>query len=410
MQRHLERYIYVVILFIGFVDYLGIGLVYPILAALLFDSGSPFLEASASASTRGVLFGVLVALAPLGQFIFAPLLGTFSDRYGRKPALFLGMGTGFVGYLLALVSLYTHSLSLLFIYRICVGVSEGTSAVASATVVDISTEENKAGRFSLLNSCFGIGFTVGPFLGGFLASLYGFYAPFIAAGSMCLINLVLLSTKFPETRQPNQKKEERGSPLSAILQVTKVFTMREFSWLFTGGFCLSFGWSLFGEFSPLFLRERFQASIHEIGNFYAWCGGWYAFFAFVASTAFVQQFKPENYSTFFMGLGGLVLLTVSQCTYIEAVWASIVLMMALLASLYPVIAAHISNRASDDRQGEVMGVYQSIQSLAMATSPLAFGSVIGMYPSGAAWIGACFFIVGSLALFQERAQGQKVLN
>jgi MFS family permease len=151
---------FLIILFIGFVDYLGIGLVYPIFAVMLFDISDPIMAAEMSAAYRGAMLGILIGLTPLSAFIFAPFLGSFSDSQGRKKTLIFGMGAGCLGYCLAVVGVLAHSLPLLFVFRILVGITEGSASVAQAAIADISTENNKARRFSLFSSSVGFGFTI----------------------------------------------------------------------------------------------------------------------------------------------------------------------------------------------------------------------------------------------------------
>ncbi|MCE2982300.1 MAG: MFS transporter [Parachlamydia sp.] len=193
---------FITILFIGFIDYLGIALVYPIFAAMLFDTQYPLVPPDASLAFRGSLLGVLIGLTPLTQFFAAPLLGSLSDCKGRKSTLQFGILAGFIGNGLAILGVLFHSLTLLFFYRFLVGIASGTVPVAQALIADMSTEENKGRRFSLFSASLGAGFTVGPFLGGKLASMdvnYSYALPFLAAGLMCLVSLAVV-IPFPEIK------------------------------------------------------------------------------------------------------------------------------------------------------------------------------------------------------------------
>ena len=149
---------FIIVLLIGFVDYLGIGLVYPIFAVMLFDPADPMLAPEASSSFRGAMLGILMGLTPLSAFLFAPFLGSFSDCEGRKKTLIFGMAAGCLGYTLAVVGIMYHSLLMLFVFRVLVGITEGTAAVAQASIADISTESNKARRFGLFSSSVGLRF------------------------------------------------------------------------------------------------------------------------------------------------------------------------------------------------------------------------------------------------------------
>lgn len=384
------------ILMTGFVDALGIGLVYPIFAALLFDGQSKMVELDASLAWRGALLGILIALTPLTQFFSSPIMGTFSDIKGRKVALTLGISLGFVGYCLAIIGIWMNTLILLFLYRILVGVSDGTQAVAQAALADISSEENKARHFSLLNACQGFGFTIGPFLGGNL-SQYGYEVPFLAGGTMCLINLLLVLWKFPETRQ--LVPDRVFNVLEGLSSIANVSRWKELRWIFAAGFVLAFGWSFFSEFAPVFLRDRFDFSVGEMGNFYACCGGWYALSAAFATAPLLKRMAPERLVTLSFVACAASLVAFSQVQDVWHIWLVLPFIMYTIALIYPTASAIVSNRTHPDRQGEVLGIYQSLMACAMGISPLIVGSAIGVYPSLAALGSAAAMFFGGYAFW-----------
>lgn len=394
----------IIILLIAFVDYVGIGLVYPIFAVLLFDTSNLIVPANSSLEYRGLMLGILISLTPISQFFISPILGTFSDIKGRRPALLIGIGLGCLGYTIAVLGIYMSSLWLLFLYRILVGASDATAAVAQATLSDISTEENKAKRFSYLSSCLGLGFTVGPFMGGILAdptvvSWFNYSTPLVAAGLMSLMNLILVVWKFPETQQI---LEQRNFDFTEGLHnLRKVFLLKNLRWVFFGGFALYFGWSVFNEFAPLLLRERFDFSLSRIGEFYAYTGAWFAIGALIA-TRFVDRFSPEKIaviSTLLVAICMLTFLIPSQSVYI---WWITPLMLCSLAFAYPTATTIISNCTCSKTQGGILGVYQSVCAAAMGLSPLLVGSVVGAYPSLTAWGGALCFLFASLGFWMSK--------
>lgn len=392
---------FIIILLIGFVDYLGIGLVYPIFAVLLFDSSHPIVPYDSSLEYRGAMLGILIALTPISQFFCSPILGAFSDIKGRRIALIFGISAGCLGYALAVAGIYLNSLVLLFLYRILVGASDATAAVAQATLADISTEENKAKRFAYLNSSLGFGFTIGPFLGGIIAdpsvvSWFNYSTPLIAAGLMSFMNLFLVLWRFPETRK--NVENVQFDLIEGIHNLCRVFFIKNLKWLFFAGFALAFGWAFFNEFIPVLLRERFEFTLSQIGEYYAFTGGCYALGALIA-TRFVHKFKPEKVviaSLLSTAVCMLVFGIVNNSYYI---WWVIPFMMCCLALAYPTATTIVSNKASPESQGEVLGVYQSVGAAAMGLSPLFVGSAIGVYPSLTAWGGAFCLVLSSLGFW-----------
>lgn len=398
-----SRLNFFIILLTGFVDYLGIGLVYPIFAVLLFDASNPTLPADASPEYRGAILGILIGLTPISQFFLSPILGVFSDIKGRRIALILGIAIGCFGYALGVLGVYLNSLSLLFFYRILVGASDATAGVAQATLVDISTEENKSKRFAYLNSSLGFGFTFGPFIGGIIAdpsivSWFNYSTPLIVAGLLALMNLLLVCWKFPETRK--SEDQARTDLIEGLHNIRKVFLLKKLKWLFLGGFALSFGWAFFNEFIPVLLRERFDFSLTYIGDFYAYTGIWYAVGALFA-TRFIHLFSVTAIvvvSLFTSAISMLAFVVIHDSFYI---WWVIPILMSGLACAYPTATTIVSNQASSDKQGEVLGVYQSVGAAAWGLSPVFVGSAIGAYPALAAWGGAACLILAGLAFWKR---------
>lgn len=404
---------FITILFIGFIDYLGIALVYPIFTSMLFDPTYPIISHDSSSACRGAILGTLLGLTSLTQFFSAPLLGAISDLKGRKKTLIYGTLVGFLGYCLAVLGVCTYSLSLLFLYRILVGIASGTVPVAQAVISDTSTKENKARRFSLFSASLGVGFTVGPFLGGKLAdpslsSWCGYATPFVAASMMCLLSLIIITWKFPETRK------ECGNItfnfMDSINNIRKVFLWPQLRWLFLATFAFAFGWSFFNEFIPLLLREQFGFNLNDIGNYYAYGGAWYAFSSGIVAAAILKYFPPEK-----IGMKSLIGCAVCMLMFLviqerQYIWFILPPFMFCLSFTYPTTAAMVSNRAGLGNQGEVLGVYQSVTGCAMGLSPFLIGSVIGMYPSLTAIGGGFAMLLASLAFWKGSQTATTNLN
>jgi len=372
------------ILFIGFIDYLGIGLVYPIFGVMLFDPANPMLPADASSSFRGAILGILMGLTPLTAFVFSPFLGAFSDSHGRKKGIIFGMAAGCLGYGLAVAALFFNSLALLFAFRILVGITEASAAVAQAAIADISTEDNKARRFSLFSSSAGLGFTIGPFIGGQLGELgsslgFNYSLPFFIAGLLCFVNLSWVWCIFPEGAI--SKKKISFNLVESFITLRKVLLWKHLAWLFAACFCLSFAWAFFNEFMPVLLQHHFDFTLSEIGNYFAWGGIWYCLSSGLLTAPLLARVSLEK----------IVVGSLSGCSVcmgifsiIEnplSIWLTLPFLMFFLASAFPTLASIVSNKTDSGSQGEVLGVFYSIQGCAMGLSPIFVGSLIGAYPA-----------------------------
>lgn len=386
-----------IIILIAFVDSLGIGLIYPLFTFLLFDTSLTLVPFDSSPEYRGTILGILIALTPISQFFCSPLLGAFSDIKGRKKALIIGISIGCLGYLIGIMGIYFNSLALLFFYRILVGASDATAAVAQASLADISTKANKAKRFAYFNSSLGFGFSIGPFLGGIIAdsdivSWFNFTTPFILAGLLSVINLLLVIWKLPETRKKTNKIT--FDLIEGLHSIRKAFHLKHMQWLFFGGFALSFGWSFFAEFIPVLLYKRFDLDLSMMSEYLAFNSVWYAFGA-LAAAYFVHSLNPEKVAVITPVIVAACMLAYAFIEQYYYIWFLVPPMMCGLSFAFPTSTAILSNRTNEESQGEVLGIFQSVSAAAMGLSPLLAGSAIGAHPSLIAWGGAlCFFLSG----------------
>ena len=175
-------------------DILGIGLIIPILPKLIEEMQGKGLDSAA------YTFGVLFALYSLMQFLFAPLLGSLSDRYGRRPVILISLfGSGVDYFFLA----FAPTIGWFFLARMISGVTGANFAPASAYIADVSPPEKRAANFGLIGAAFGLGFVIGPAIGGVLGEI-DLRLPFIAAGCLTLINWLYGVFVLPESLKPEK--------------------------------------------------------------------------------------------------------------------------------------------------------------------------------------------------------------
>ena len=191
-----ERWPYIVVVMTVAINSLGIGLILPVMPSLLLEMGLP--DLSDAAAIGGMLSLVFAAM----QFLFAPLLGRLSDRYGRRVVLITSLVAVGIDYLLLAVA---SSLWLFFVARIVSGVGSATFSVANAILADLSPPEKRAATFGLTGAAFGVGFVLGPVIGGFLGE-FGPRAPFLAAAALALLNAGLAYLTLPETLKPENRR------------------------------------------------------------------------------------------------------------------------------------------------------------------------------------------------------------
>jgi MFS transporter, DHA1 family, tetracycline resistance protein len=380
-----------------FIDLLGVTIIIPITAPLFLDlkNGIMPLDANVFAtagaalpqiikdaiSYRTIIFGFLVASFPLAQFFGAPYLGALADKIGRKKVLLYSLVGTLIGYVLFAIGVHYNMLWLLFVSRIIDGFTGGNIAIAFSSIADISTPETKTKNFGLIGAAFGLGFIIGPYIGGKLAdasivSWFNFETPFWTSAILCLINIVLVifyfyeTLKIPSTRPINI--------LQGFSNVANAFKMPETRTIFVIVFLLTFGFTIFTQFFQIFLNDKFSFTTSNIGDFFAFIGLFIAFTQGVLTRKLSGKVTPAKI-LMITGLGltlAFVLLLVPNKVWLLYCFAPLIAVNQGLLS--PNVQTLVSNSVSPQRQGEILGINQSVQSLAMAIPPIVAGYLVSI--------------------------------
>jgi len=373
----------VLLLFVGFINYLGFGLVFPLFTFLLFDTNVEILPKGATDAVRGLWLGGLLAIAPALLFFSSPILGTFSDIKGRKKILSVSLLIGIVSYLIAVIAIMKSSLTCLILSRVLYGISSGSMTVVQAGLVDLSSKEDKQKNFGLYNMALGAGFSLGPFIGSVLTkpSFTGsvnYLTPFIVAAILMFINWLFILWKLKETHVLDPLKKHNWK--MGILHLKKAVHMKQLRMLFLVVFIFFVGWNFFTEFVPLFLIKRFEYAEMGVGSFYAYTGILFALCAGILIRPVIARFTPKRVLETALIGGGLYFFLFLFIKQSWVMWLYLPPLIYFIAMVYPTATTVISNETSSDAQGEVLGIYGSIQSLALIVSPFFAGTLVAQYP------------------------------
>ncbi|MFQ5448737.1 MAG: MFS transporter, partial [Saprospiraceae bacterium] len=265
------------IFFTVFLDMLGVGIIIPVIPTLFFDADSSFFAMEVSRDFRSIMYGLLIASFPFMQFFGAPLLGSLSDRFGRKPLLSTSLTGTMLGYLLFAYAIGTGNLVLLFISRMLPGFFGGNISIVYSAIADVSDEKSRPKNFGLVGMSFGLGFILGPTIGGILAdstlvSWFSPATPFWFTAMLTFCNIVLMRFRFRETL-----KTRRMTPLNPFLgfrNVATSFAVPRLRVIFTVVLLISLGFSFFTQFFSVLLIEKFSYSVKDIGFLFGWIGVW----------------------------------------------------------------------------------------------------------------------------------------
>lgn len=383
-------------------DAMGVGLIMPVMPALLreVDGGS-----LAQAAVWG---GIMSAAFAVMQFLFGPVVGALSDRWGRRPVLLISLLAMAADYVIMALA---GSLWLLLVGRILGGITAATHSTANAYMADISAPHEKAQRFGLLMAGFGVGFVLGPILGGFLAE-YGTRAPFWAAGALALANALLgfavLGESLPRRRR-RRFSWARANPFGAFRAVARLAGVAPLLAVF---FLFNVATYVYPAVWAFFLTERFGWGEGTIGLSLGIYGLSYALaMAFLVQPT-MARLGPRGTVIFGLAMECVTLVLIASLTDGRVLLAMIPI--AALGSLaMPALQAAMSDSVAPTAQGELQGLLTSVSALSMATAPVLMTQVFAYFTAAGAPLylpGAPFFLAAALmvlclALFLGQRSG-----
>ena len=391
-KRHALTFVVVTV----FLDAVGFGIITPILPQFLISL------VDISLSEASAIAGYLVVSYAILQFVFAPILGNLSDRFGRRRVLLASLAMYSVNYLLAGLA---GTLWLLFVGRVLTGITSATHATANALIADVSPPEERAQNFGLIGVAFGLGFIVGPSLGG-LVGEYDLRLPFFLAAGLAAVNtlygyLVLEETLPQDRRRPFQWK--RANPIGMLLQIRRYPIL-------IGLIIVMFIYNIAHHVYPsnwsFYTIEKFAWTPFDIGASLALVG----ILAIVVQGFLIRVVIPRwgaptaafvGFTAQALAYLGISFAGSSMALYL---WCVVSGFAGLVA---PSVSSIMANQVQQNEQGELQGINASMGSVAAIIGPLLMtqsftyftGSDAPIYLPGIAFIIAATLAVISLVVF-----------
>ncbi len=397
-----------------FIDLLGVTIVIPIVAPLFLDlkNGLMPLDFTGIAPQnmaiamkeaihhRTIIYAFLIASFPLAQFFGAPYLGALADKLGRKKVLIVSLIGTLIGYVLFAVGVHYNLIWLLFVSRILDGFTGGNIAIVFSSIADISTPETKTKNFGLIGAAFGLGFIIGPYIGGKLAdpslvSWFNYETPYIVSALLCAINIIMVVYLYIETLVVKSTKPI--NLFQGFINLGKAFSMRQARILFTVVFFLTLGFTMFTTFFQVFLIDKFKFTQSSVGDYFAFIG------IFIALTqGFLSRKLTKIPSATILKITGIglalafIILTLPPANMLWLLYLASPLIAINQGLLSPNLNTLVSNSAGPEKQGEIAGINQSIQSIGQAIPPIvaaylvSYGQSFALYGAAAltfiAWL------------------------
>lgn len=380
-----------------FLDLVGYGIIVPVLPQLIQElTGGGVAEAA-------VFGGFLVFVYASMQFVFSPVLGNLSDRFGRRPILLgslLGMTFDYV------MMSFTPVVWYLFVGRFVAGVAGGSVATATAYMADITPPAKRTQRFGLIGAAFGLGFIVGPVIGGELGA-FGARVPFYAAAILAFANFLFGVFVLPESLNKLNRRPfdiRRANPFGAFFSLKKYPVVL---WLILALLMFTMAAQAFPSVYNYFTIEVFNFSSSQIGRTLGLFGIVFALFQAFGVGPLVKRFTETP--VVIVGMLAAVVAFTGIAFIHNANWIYVYIVIGAMSGLAaPAINGVLSRQVPDNAQGELQGAVNAANSLATIIGPLAATQVFAFftYPEGAPsnfpgapFVFAALLTLGAVGLF-----------
>ena len=395
------------------IDVIGLGIIIPVVPKLLQQ-----LLGSTDISKASQYGGWLTFAYASMQFLFSPILGNLSDKYGRRPVLLFSLFGFGIDYLFLS---FAPSIVWLFVGRIISGITGASFTTASAYIADISTPENRAQNFGMIGAAFGLGFIIGPLVGGLLGE-YGARIPFLVSAGLALANWLYGYFVLPESLDTAHRRPfewRRANPLGSIKQLKKYPAVGglivSLVLIYLAGHAVQSNWSFFNIEKFHWTPKMIGISLGAVGLLVA-----------IVQGGLIRVINPKigNEKSVYFGLG-LYALGFLLFSFASESWMMFVFLIpyCLGGIAGPALQSIISGHVPSNEQGELQGALTSLISVTSIIGPLlmtnSFAYFTGphkpfYFPGIAFFIGAIFMISSAVlayrALSQEKRMAKEIVE
>lgn len=343
-----------------FIDLLGFGILIPILPSFSVK----VLKIDEAA------IGIAIAIYSFVQFLFNPILGKISDKYGRKPVIVFCLFLNAMGYLVFSI---THSYLLLLTSRIIAGIGGSSIGVAQAYIADVTTRENRSKGMGLIGSAFGLGFVFGPLIGGLLAD-YGYAVTGYVAAGFSIIAFILTIFYLPESLKPNQNLEQvshlQRRKLFDFVAMKKILQKPDLAVLVLLFFILTFSFAnIYGTFALLGLKVY---GFTDMQNGYMF--GIVGLTSAIVQGGLIGRINKMMSKKMILIIGSFLIMAMLAMIPYAGSFLGLAIVSIVLSygtgTFQPTILSLISEVTSEAEQGITLGMNQSLSSFARVLGPL----------------------------------------
>jgi DHA1 family tetracycline resistance protein-like MFS transporter len=370
------------------IDITGWGIIIPVIPKLIQE----LIHGDVSEAAK--IGGWIAFSYAITQFIFSPIVGNLSDKFGRRPIILLSLFAFGLDYILLALA---PTITWLFIGRIIAGISGASITTASAYIADVSTPENRAKNFGMIGAAFGLGFIIGPVVGGLLGQ-FGSRVPFYAAAVLCLLNFLYGYFILPESLPKDNRREfnlKRANPIGAFLNLRKypqlIGLMLSIFLLYVASHAVHSNWSYFTMYQFNWDEKMVGLSLGAVGLLVG-----------IVQGGLIRWINPKlgNEKSIYVGMA---LYSIGMFSFAAATesWMMFVFLIpyCLGGIAGPAMQAVISNQVPANEQGEIQGTLSSLMSASSIVGPPLMSMVFYYFTHNEApfqFAGAPFVLGGIL--------------
>lgn len=397
MKKSENKQFFLIFAFV-FLDLLGYSLILPLLPYYASDFGATL-----------TLVGLLGTVNGLGQLIAAPLIGRLSDRFGRRPLLILAVSGTILGFLLLG---FANSLWMIFLSRAVDGLLGGNTALAKAYITDITEPQDRAKRLGLIGAAFGLGFIIGPVMGGVL-SLAGLNVPALVAAALSMINLVAILIWLPESLPPSVRRQMRTNPHTAFSLSNLLDELRRpcVGPLLVIRLFYSFAFTLFQTSFSLYAKDVLLLDVQSTGLILTYVGLLSVIVQGFAIGKLTKAFKERK-----LIIMSIILLAINLFIwgFTKQTWLLLIILAPISLSagiLNTLLTSQITKAVYKEDVGGTLGLANSMQTVAQIATPGMGGlilSTLGPWALGAS--SSLFMAFAFLAAMGKRTRHSDLDN
>ncbi|MEM7008598.1 MAG: MFS transporter [Thermodesulfobacteriota bacterium] len=359
------------------IAFAGYGLMVSIFIPMLMHDVGGFFDKSVSTSTRAIYGGILLALYPLGQFLGAPVIGTFADKFGRKRILTISLVFTIFFYLVIAYSIDIKVLWLLFAACFLAGLTESNVAICQSAIADVSTEADRGRLFSYLYTFMSLGYFVGPLAGGQIAVHYGLSKPFWISAILLVFIYLWIWISFHDSFVPD--KDKVISYFKTFTNLGTVFTDLPIRRVYLINFLIYLGIFGLARIIQIYIVDEWNWGIDKITLYYAILSGMCAVSNMIFFAPLSKRFSLKTITTWSGIIGGLMVLVIVIPKSDYSIWYTSIPAFFILMWTVSACGAYLSNLVSGDRQGRVLGNNLALQVGAEAIGAAAGGLLAALF-------------------------------